>query len=182
MHQASLSLTISQSLHKICPLHQWCHPAISSSNTLFSFCSFYRTCYKFSVLFITLSPQININRSNQFSSVSKSCLTLCDPMDSSTPCLPVHHQIPELAQTHVHRVCDAISSTVVPFSFCLESFPASGSFPMSWFFASGGQSIGNLTSALVLPMTIWDWFSLELTGLISFQSKGLWRVFSNTTV
>ena len=59
VHQASLSLTISQSLPKLCPLHQWCHPAISSSNILFSFCSFYITCYKFCVLFITLSPQLD---------------------------------------------------------------------------------------------------------------------------
>ena len=73
-----------------------------------------------------------------------------------------------------------ISSSVVPFSFCLQSFPASGSFPMSPFFTSGGQSIG--ASASVLPINIQDWFSLGLTGLISFQLKGLSRVFSNTTV
>ena len=72
-----------------------------------------------------------------------------------------------------------ISSSVVPFS-CLQSFPASGSFPMSQFFASCGQSIG--VSASVLPMTIQDWFLLALTSLISLQSKGLSRVFSNTTV
>ena len=70
-----------------------------------------------------------------------------------------------------------------PFFFCLKSFPASGSFPMSQFFASGGQNIRD--SALlvsVLPMTIQDWFPLGLTGLISLQSKGLSRVFSNSTV
>ena len=72
-----------------------------------------------------------------------------------------------------------ISSSVVPFSFCLQAFPVSGSFPMSQFFASGGQSIG--ASASVLPMTIQDWFPLGLTGWISLQSKGLLRVFSNTT-
>ena len=73
-----------------------------------------------------------------------------------------------------------ISSSVVPFSSCLQSCPASGSFPMSQFFASGGQSVG--TSASVLPMNIQDWFPLGLTGLISLQSKGLLSVFSNTTV
>ena len=75
-----------------------------------------------------------------------------------------------------------ISSSVVPFSLCLQSFPASGSFPISQFFASGGQSIGVSASASVLPMNIQDWFPLGWIGLISFQSKGLSRVFSNTTV
>ena len=74
-----------------------------------------------------------------------------------------------------------ISSSVIPFSSCRQSFPASGSFPMSQFFASGGQSIGALTSASVLLMNIQDWFPLGLTGLI-LQSKGLSRVFSNTSV
>ena len=75
-----------------------------------------------------------------------------------------------------------ISSTVIPFSFCLQSFPVSGSFPMSQFFASGGQSIGVSASASVLPMNIQDSFPLGLTGLIPLPSKGLSRVFSNTTV
>ena len=75
-----------------------------------------------------------------------------------------------------------ISSSVVPFSSCLQSFSASRSFPMSQFFASGGQSIGVSASASVLPMNIQDWFPLGLTSLISSQSKGLSRVFSNTTI
>ena len=75
-----------------------------------------------------------------------------------------------------------ISSSVVTFSFCLSSFPAPGSFPTSQFFASGGQSIGASASASVLPMIIQDWFPIGLTGLISLQSKGLSRDFSNTTV
>ena len=83
-------------------------------------------------------------------------------------------KLPELAQTHVHRVSDAI-----PFSSCLQSFQASGSFPLSWLFASGGQSIG--ASASVLPMTIQGSFPLRLTGLI-LLCKGLSRVFSSTTV
>ena len=74
----------------------------------------------------------------------------------------------------------AISSSVVPFSSCLQSFPAWGSFLMSWLFASGSQSIG--ASASALSMNIQDWFPLEFTGLISFLSKKLSRVFSNTTV
>ena len=75
-----------------------------------------------------------------------------------------------------------ISSSVVPFSSCLQSFSASGSFPMSEFLASGGQSVGVSALASVLPMNIQDWFPLEFTGWISLQSKGLSRVFSNTTV
>ena len=75
-----------------------------------------------------------------------------------------------------------ISPSVVPFSPCLQSFPASGSFPMSRFFTSDGQSIGVSASASVLPMNIQDYFPLGWTGVISLQSKGLSRVFSNTTV
>ena len=75
-----------------------------------------------------------------------------------------------------------ISSSVIPFSSCLQFFPASGSFPVSQFFASGGQSIGVSASASVLPMNIQDWFPLGWTGWISLQSNGLSRVSSNTTV
>ena len=75
-----------------------------------------------------------------------------------------------------------ILPSVVPFSSCLQSFPASGSFPMSQLFTWGGQSIGVSASASVLPMNIQDWFPLGLTGLISLQSKGLSRVSSTTTV
>ena len=117
----------------------------------------------------------------QFSPVTQSCLTLCDPMDCSTPGFPVFHQLLEPAQTHVHRRCHAtISSSHVP--FCLQSFLASGSFPMSQLFASGGQSIRDSALASVLPVIIQDWFPLGLSGWISLQSKGLSRVFSNTTV
>ena len=75
-----------------------------------------------------------------------------------------------------------ISSSFVPFCSCLQSFPASGSFPMSWFFTSGGQSIGVSASASVIPMNIQDWFPLGEAGWIPLQSKGLSRVFFNTTV
>ena len=75
-----------------------------------------------------------------------------------------------------------ISSSVITFSSRLQSFPVSGSFLMSQFFTSDGQSIGASASASVLPMNIQDWFPLGLTGLIFLQSKGLSRVFSNTTV
>ena len=123
----------------------------------------------------------------QFSSVHFSRLIISNslrPLDCSTPGFSVHHQLPELTQTHVHRVSrwrhPTISSSVIPFSH-LQSFPATGSFLMGQFFPSGGQSIGVSASASVLPMNIQDWFSWRLTGWISLQSKGLSRVFSNTT-
>ena len=81
-----------------------------------------------------------------------------------------------------HWCHPAISSSVVPFTSCLQSFPASGPFQMSQFFTSGGQSIGVSASASVLPMNIQGWFPLGLTGLISLLSKVLSRVFSSTTV
>ena len=98
-------------------------------------------------------------------------------MDCSTPGFPVLHHLLELAQTHVHRVGDAIQpshplSSVIPFS-CLQSFPESGSFLMSQLFASGGQSIWASSSASVLPMNIQCWLLLGLTGLISLLSKVL---------
>ena len=106
-------------------------------------------------------------------------------MDYSMPGFPVHHKFPELAQTHVHWVSDAIQPShplSPPFSSHLQSFPASGSFPMSHFFTSDGQSIGVSASVSVLPMNIQGWFPLGWTGLIFLQSKGLSRVFPNTTV
>ena len=100
----------------------------------------------------------SVHHSVQFSSVAQSCPTLCDPMDCSRPGLPVHHQLPELTQTHVHRVSDAIqpSHPVIPFSSCLQSCPASGSFQMSQMFTSGGQSIGVSASTSVLPVNTQD--------------------------
>ena len=121
----------------------------------------------------------------QFSSVSQSGLTLCDPMDCSTSGFPVHYTTPGACSNSrpSSQWCHpTISSSVVPFSSCLQSFPASRSFPMSQFFTSGGQSIGDSASASVLPTNIQDWFTLGWTGLISLQAKGLSRVFSKTTV
>ena len=127
---------------------------------------------------------MNNNKKNQtsqpfgllhFSSVAQSCPPLCDPMDCSTPGLPVHHQLPEFTQTHVHRNSDAIQ----PSHLLLSPVPpASGSFLGSQFFVSGGQSFRASASATVLPMNIQDWFPLGLTGWISLQSKGLSGVFS----
>ena len=103
-------------------------------------------------------------------------------MDCSTSGFPVLHQLMDSNSYPSSRWCHpTISPSVVVFS-CLQSFPASGSFQMSQFFASGGQSIWVLASASVLLMNIQDWFPLQLNGLISLKSKGLSRVFSNTTV
>ena len=124
-------------------------------------------------------------RSVQFSSVTQSCPTLCNPQawqHARPPCpspTPGVHPNPCPLSRWCHPT---ISSSVVPFSSYLQSFPASGSFPISQFFTSGGQNIGALASASVLPMNIQDWFPLGWTGWISLQSKGLSRVFSNTTV
>ena len=111
-------------------------------------------------------------RWDQFSSVAQSCLTVCNPMDCSTPGFPVCYQLLELAQTH-GRWCHPVLSSVVPFSSGLHSFPASGSFLMSQFFASSSQSIGDSASASILPKNIQDWSVLGWTGWISLQSKGL---------
>ena len=102
----------------------------------------------------------------QFRSVTHSCWTLCDPMNFRTPGFPVHHHLPELAQTHPLSLwCHpTISSSVVPFSSCPQSFPASGPFQMNQFFASGGQSIGVSASTSLLPMNTQDWSTLD--GLV----------------
>ena len=121
----------------------------------------------------------------QFSSVTQSCPTLCDPIDCSMPGLPVHHQLPEFTQNSnpLSGECQpTISSSVIPFSSCPQSFPASRSFQMSQLFTSGGQSIGVSASTSVFLMNIQDRFPLGWTGWISLQSKGLSRLFSNTTV
>ena len=116
----------------------------------------------------------------QFSSVTQSCPTLCDPMNCRTPGLPVHHQLQELTQTHVHPVSDAIQPSHLlpsPSPPVPKSLPASESFPMSQLFTWAGQSIGISALASVFPMNTQDW-SLEWTGCVSLQSRGLSRVFS----
>ena len=115
----------------------------------------------------------------QFISFTQSCPTLWNPWTAA-------HQA-SLSITNSRSLLKLMSiksilSSVVPFSSCLQSFSASGSFPVSQFFPSGDQSIGVSASASVLPMNIQDWFPLGLTGWFSLQSKRLSRVFSNTTV
>ena len=120
----------------------------------------------------------------QFSSVAQSCLTLWPHglQHARLPC-------PSLSSRACPNLCPlsqwchpTILSSVIPFSSWLQSFPASGAFQMNQFFTSSGQNIGVSASASVLPMNIQDWFPLGWTGWISLQSKGLSRVFSNTTI
>ena len=96
------------------------------------------------------------------SSVNQSCPTLCDSMDYSMPCFPVHHHLLEHAQTHVHRVVMLSTHLILrrPLLLCLQPFPASQSFPRSQLFASGGESIRVSASASVLSMNLQDWFPL----------------------
>ena len=148
-------------------------------------------CVEFGVRLLQVQPhsnQINYQQDSptsvQFSSVTQSCLTLW-------PHGLQHARLPYLSPTPrtysnscpLSRWCHpTISSSVVPFSSHLQSFPASGSFQTSQLFTSGGQSIGVSASVSVLPMKFQDWFPIGWTGWISLQSKGLSRVFSNTTV
>ena len=120
----------------------------------------------------------------QFSSVAQSCPTLWDRMNRSMPGLPVHHQLLEFTQTQVIELMMPSNHHILchPLLLLPSVFPATGSFQMSQLFTSGGQSIGVSASASVLPMNIQDWFPLGWTSWISLQSKGLSRVFSNTTV
>ena len=106
-------------------------------------------------------------------------------MDCCTPGFPV----PSLSSGFSPNLCplsqwcpSIISSSATPFFSCPQSFPASGPFPMSWLFTPGGHSIGASASVSVLPVCVQRWFPLELTGLISLQSKDLSRVFSSTTI
>ena len=120
----------------------------------------------------------------QFSSVAQSCPTLCDPMNHSTPGLPVHHQLPEFTQTHVHWISDAFSHLILccpllllpPVPPRIRVFANESTLRMRW------QKYWVSASAPDLPMNTQDWSPLGWTGWISLQSKGLSRIFSNTTV
>ena len=125
---------------------------------------------------------LHLKHSVQFSSVVQLCRTLCNSMDRS----PCPSPTPGACSNScpLSQWCHpTISSSIVPFSSCPQSFPASGSFQMSQLFASGGQSIGVSASISALSMNTQDWSPLGWTGWISWEiSKGLSRVFSNTTV
>ena len=117
--------------------------------------------------------------------VTQSCPTFGDPHGLQHPRLPCPSPSPRACSNScpLNWWCHpTIPSSIMSFSSCLQSFPASGFFLMSWLFASGGQRIGALASESVLLMNIQGWFPLRSTGLISLKSKGLSRVFSSTTI
>ena len=118
-----------------------------------------------------------------FCSVSQSCPALCDPMDYSMPGFPVHHQLLEFTQTHVIESVMPSNHLILccPLLLLLSIFPSIRVFTNESLFTSGGQSIGASASVSVLPVNTQDWFHLGWTDLISLQSKGLSRIYSNTT-
>ena len=166
-----------------CPLYRWCHPTISSSVVPISSClqSFAASgSFQISGFFTSGGQSIGVLASASvlpmnISSVQFSHSVVSDslrPHESQHTRPPCPSPTPRVySNSHpLSRWCDpAISSSVVPFSSCLQSFTGLGSFPMSQFFASGGQSFGVLASASVLPMNIQHWFPLGWTGLISLQ-------------
>ena len=130
-------------------------------------------------------PITAVRSSVEFSSVAQSCPTLCDPMSLQyvKPLCPTPTPRAYPNSCPLSWWCHpTISSSLVPFSSCPQSLPASGSFQMNQLFASGGQSTGVSALASFLPKNTQDWSPLEWTGWISLQSKGLSKVFSNTTV
>ena len=148
----------------------------------------YSVMKEMSIMCFFWNPRVygNAGRNGlQLSLVAQSCPTLCNPMDCSTPGLPVHHQLSELAQTHVHQVSDAIQlydplSSPSPPAFNLYQYK--GLFQWVSSLHQVAKVLEFTASASVLPMNIQDWFPVGWTVLISLQSKGLSRVFSNTTV
>ena len=171
-----------------CPLSQWCHSAISSSVIPFSSCpQSFPASESFPMCWLFASGSHNFGASasasvlpmNQLSSIQFSHSVISDSLQ---PHRLQHARLPCPSPTPgaCSNSCPSsqwcqptISSSVVSFSSCLESFPASGSFPVHQFSASGSQIIGASVSASVLPMSIQDWFPLGLTGWISLLSKGL---------
>ena len=119
---------------------------------------------------------------NPFSSAAQSCPTLCDPMECSMSGFPVHHQLLELTQIHAHQVGDAIQPSHPLSSPSPPAFNLSQHQSLFQWVSSSNQSTGASALASFLPMNIREWIPLGWTGLISLQSKGLSRVFCNTTV
>ena len=184
---------------KVCsnsrPLSQWCHSALSSSFIPFPLAlslSQHQGLFQCVGSSHQVATILELQLQHQsFQWISSVQFSLSVIYDSLQPHGLQHARLPCPSPTPgaCSNLCPSnqwchltISSSVIPFSSCLESFPASGSFPMSQFFASSSQSIGASASPSVLPMSIQDWFLLVLTSLISLQSKGLSVVFSSITV
>ena len=190
--EASLSIIKSRSSPKLLSIESvmpsnhltFCHPLLLPPSVFPSI----RVFSSKSVLHIrwpkywsfSISPS---NESVQFShSVMSDSLQRHESQHARPPCPSPTPGVHPDSRPLIQWCHPAISSSVVPFSSCPQSFPASGSFPVNQFFASGGQSIGVSASTSVLPMNTRDWSPLGWTGWISLQSKGLSRVFSNTTL
>ena len=135
--------------------------------------------------YLEIGSKMDPLSSVQFSSVAQPCLTLCNPMNCSMPGIPVHHQLPEFTQTHAHRVGDAIWPSH-PLSSPSPPAPNPSQHQGLFQWVNSSHDVAKVTgvsaSASVLPMNSQDWSPSEWTGWISLQSKGLSRVFSNTTV
>ena len=144
----------------------------------------YEILKKITIRYTSNEWMLLFKNSVQFSSDAQSCLTLATQWTAARQAsLSITNSRNLLKFMPIESVMPSNYLILYcPFSFHFQSFPASGSFQMSQFFTSGGQSIGVSTSISVLPMNIQDWFPLGWTGWHSFQSKGLSRVFSNTTV
>ena len=142
------------------------------------FVTLYSWWYYFKCLFLSFPSY------DPITSAAQLCPILWDPMNHSTPGVPIHHQLwsPPKPMSIVSVMPSSHLCSVIPFSSCPQSFPALGSFLMSQLFAWGGQSIGVSASTSVLPMNTQDWFPLGWTGWIFLQSNGLSRVFTNTIV
>ena len=141
--------------------------------------------YPHTCLFVYIDTFVLMyTHSVHFSSVAQSCPTLCNPMNRSTPGLPVHHQLPEFTQTHVHQVGDNIQPSH-PLSSLSSPAPNPSQHQSLFQWVNSSHEVSKvLVSALAsfLPKNTQDWSPSEWTGWISLQSKGLSRVFSNTTV
>ena len=135
-------------------------------------------------LFLLLNCRMSLYiLDEKWNKVFQSCPTLCDAMNCSTPGLPVHHQLPEITETHVRWVSDSIHFILChPLLLLTSVFPSIRVFSMSQLFILGSLRIGVVASTSVLPVNTQDWSPLGWTGWISLQSKGLSRVFSSTTV
>ena len=164
-------------MKKLLQLNKYWNKILSSKESLHS----WQHCFPRHVLTTELIMRL---LTEPLSSVAQSCVTLRPRglQHARPPCPSPTPGVYSNSCPSSRRCLQTISSSVVPFFSCLQPFPASGSFQMSQFFASGGQNIGVSALTSVLPMNIQDWIPLGLTGSISMQSKGLSRVSFNTTV